>query len=419
MLLSGPAGGVTGAVWMAEQCGYARPASRSTWAAPPPTSRWCRASARGSGGRRKVGDLTVRASSVDVRTVGAGGGSIAHVPELTKALRVGPQSAGADPGPGRVRQGRHRADRHRRQRRARLPAAVAGGRRDHARRRRGAGRGRRPSPTRWGWSRSEAAAAGHRRHRQREHARRPAAGVGAAGLRPAGVRARRVRRRGPAARQRAGQADRGVAGDRAAVARRAVRAGRRDDVGRADESARTVLRRFADLDRRRPARDPRRARRRGRAARWPSRACRAEQQTTAFQVDVRYHGQGFEIPIEVDRPPDLDGARRPRSTPSTSGCSRSCSPSTTSWSTPAPRSPGRGRRSRRSRCESGDGTRRRRADTHPIYVEGGWVDAAIYDRGDAAGRRRDQRARDRHRDGLDHPGPARPRGHRARVRAAC
>ena len=36
---------------------------------------------------------------MDVRTVGAGGGSIAHVPELTKALRVGPQSAGADPGP--------------------------------------------------------------------------------------------------------------------------------------------------------------------------------------------------------------------------------------------------------------------------------------------------------------------------------
>jgi N-methylhydantoinase A len=46
-----------------------------------------------------IGDVTVRASSVDIRTVGAGGGSIAHVPELTKALRVGPQSAGADPGP--------------------------------------------------------------------------------------------------------------------------------------------------------------------------------------------------------------------------------------------------------------------------------------------------------------------------------
>ena len=46
-----------------------------------------------------IGDLTVRIPSIDVKTVGAGGGSIAHVPELTKALRVGPQSAGADPGP--------------------------------------------------------------------------------------------------------------------------------------------------------------------------------------------------------------------------------------------------------------------------------------------------------------------------------
>lgn len=51
------------------------------------------------GRETSVGDLTVRATSVDVRTVGAGGGSIAHVPELTQALRVGPQSAGAQPGP--------------------------------------------------------------------------------------------------------------------------------------------------------------------------------------------------------------------------------------------------------------------------------------------------------------------------------
>jgi N-methylhydantoinase A len=34
-----------------------------------------------------------------VRTIGAGGGSIAFVPELTRALRVGPESAGAVPGP--------------------------------------------------------------------------------------------------------------------------------------------------------------------------------------------------------------------------------------------------------------------------------------------------------------------------------
>ncbi|HYY08151.1 MAG TPA: hydantoinase/oxoprolinase family protein, partial [Actinomycetota bacterium] len=43
--------------------------------------------------------IPVKVPSVNVRSVGAGGGSIAHVPEVTGALRVGPQSAGADPGP--------------------------------------------------------------------------------------------------------------------------------------------------------------------------------------------------------------------------------------------------------------------------------------------------------------------------------
>ena len=47
----------------------------------------------------------MRAPSIDVRTVGAGGGSIAYVPELTKALRVGPQSAGAVPGPAAYAKG--------------------------------------------------------------------------------------------------------------------------------------------------------------------------------------------------------------------------------------------------------------------------------------------------------------------------
>src|SRR4051812_6547668 len=46
-----------------------------------------------------IGQFKIKVPSVDVHTVGAGGGSIAHVPELTKALRVGPQSAGAEPGP--------------------------------------------------------------------------------------------------------------------------------------------------------------------------------------------------------------------------------------------------------------------------------------------------------------------------------
>ena len=41
----------------------------------------------------------MRASALDVKTVGAGDGSIAYVPELTNALRVGPRSAGPVPGP--------------------------------------------------------------------------------------------------------------------------------------------------------------------------------------------------------------------------------------------------------------------------------------------------------------------------------
>ena len=46
-----------------------------------------------------VGDFPIRAASVDVRSIGAGGGSIAYVPETVRSLRVGPESAGAEPGP--------------------------------------------------------------------------------------------------------------------------------------------------------------------------------------------------------------------------------------------------------------------------------------------------------------------------------
>ncbi len=46
--------------------------------------------------------LLVRAPSIDVHTVGAGGGSIATVAEITGALRVGPESAGAVPGTSNI-----------------------------------------------------------------------------------------------------------------------------------------------------------------------------------------------------------------------------------------------------------------------------------------------------------------------------
>src|SRR5205807_5220221 len=47
---------------------------------------------------REVGELPVRLPMVDIHTVGAGGGSIAWLDD-GGALRVGPESAGADPGP--------------------------------------------------------------------------------------------------------------------------------------------------------------------------------------------------------------------------------------------------------------------------------------------------------------------------------
>ena len=98
MLLSGPAGGVAGAVWVAEQSGY-RDLLTFDMGGTSTDIALVQGLKPRVGRETKVGDLTVRAAAVDVRTVGAGGGSVAHVPELTKALRVGPQSAGADPGP--------------------------------------------------------------------------------------------------------------------------------------------------------------------------------------------------------------------------------------------------------------------------------------------------------------------------------
>ena len=98
LLMSGPAGGVTGALWVAVQAGFPNLLTIDVGGTSTDVALI-------NGGQPRlrrettVGDITVRASSVDIRTVGAGGGSIAHVPELTGALRVGPQSAGAEPGP--------------------------------------------------------------------------------------------------------------------------------------------------------------------------------------------------------------------------------------------------------------------------------------------------------------------------------
>jgi len=98
LLMSGPAGGVAGAVWVAKSAGVKNILTLDMGGTSTDVALIENGSARLQR-ETSVGDLNVRASSIDVKTVGAGGGSIAFVPELTKALRVGPESAGAVPGP--------------------------------------------------------------------------------------------------------------------------------------------------------------------------------------------------------------------------------------------------------------------------------------------------------------------------------
>jgi N-methylhydantoinase A/oxoprolinase/acetone carboxylase beta subunit len=98
-LLSGPAAGVLGGAWSGELSGqkqlitldiggtsadigiaidgyFAEATARDTW----------------------IGGFPVLAPMIDIHTIGAGGGSIAYIDE-GGAFRVGPRSAGADPGP--------------------------------------------------------------------------------------------------------------------------------------------------------------------------------------------------------------------------------------------------------------------------------------------------------------------------------
>jgi N-methylhydantoinase A len=98
LLMSGPAGGVTGALWVGRNAGIRNILTLDVGGTSTDVALIENLEPRRVR-TTEVGHLSVRVSSLDVKTVGAGGGSIAYVPELTGALRVGPQSAGAVPGP--------------------------------------------------------------------------------------------------------------------------------------------------------------------------------------------------------------------------------------------------------------------------------------------------------------------------------
>jgi N-methylhydantoinase A len=95
-ILSGPAGGVIGAVAIARRAGFRQLITVDMGGTSTDVSL-----VDGSPTRRvdtRIGGLPVKVPGIDIHTVGAGGGSIAHI-DAGGSLKVGPESAGADPGP--------------------------------------------------------------------------------------------------------------------------------------------------------------------------------------------------------------------------------------------------------------------------------------------------------------------------------
>jgi len=96
-MLSGPAGGVSGAAFLAGLAGHPNALGFDMGGTSTDVSMI--QDGRPMISRQtELGYYPIKVPSVDVHSVGAGGGSIAHVP-ITGALRVGPESAGAVPGP--------------------------------------------------------------------------------------------------------------------------------------------------------------------------------------------------------------------------------------------------------------------------------------------------------------------------------
>ena len=96
-ILSGPSGGVVGALRAAQQAGLQNIITFDMGGTSTDVAL-CDSGAIRTTNEASVAGLPVAVSVMDIHTVGAGGGSIARVDE-GGSLRVGPESAGADPGP--------------------------------------------------------------------------------------------------------------------------------------------------------------------------------------------------------------------------------------------------------------------------------------------------------------------------------
>ena len=292
-VLSGPAGGVVGAGFAARASGYADVLTfdmggTSTDVAPIVGGEASTTT------ESVVAGVPIRLPVVDVHTVSAGGGSIAWA-DAGGALRVGPRSAGADPGPAAYGRGGedptvtdanlvlgHLQDGATLGGELELDAATA----EAALERLGA---------QLGLDAVGDGARGRARRRRRDgacaarHQRAARAG-------PARLRARRVRRRGRDARLRAGRGARH--GDGAGAARGGGAVAR--SAWRSPTSGATTSRRRSDRCPSSTSPPSSRSRtRRGPTSTTPR--CAAVR-------DLRYRGQSFELTVDAGSTDDL-GAR--------------------------------------------------------------------------------------------------------------
>ena len=95
-VLSGPAGGVLGAYQIAKTAGYDQIITFDMGGTSTDVSLCDNGISLTT--ESTISGLPIKVPLIDIHTVGAGGGSIATV-DTGGALRVGPESAGADPGP--------------------------------------------------------------------------------------------------------------------------------------------------------------------------------------------------------------------------------------------------------------------------------------------------------------------------------
>jgi N-methylhydantoinase A len=95
-ILSGPAGGIVGAVEIARLCGFPKALTFDMGGTSTDVALAAREPRLTTEAR--IDNLPVRVPMLDIHTVGAGGGSIAAI-DAGASLRVGPESAGAVPGP--------------------------------------------------------------------------------------------------------------------------------------------------------------------------------------------------------------------------------------------------------------------------------------------------------------------------------